>query len=240
MLKRTIYYKRTHARCCPAGMLVLLAVSLLMLFSCTSENYESGDGKYSYLRADFGLAVTDADKAVTKFQTDDGQTFTFTPAVATQWATVADTTYRALFYSNVADASENDQQAQLVASAQVPVLRALAAEHFKTLKTDPVTFESLWISHNGKYLNLSFWIKTGTSDGDDNVQTIGLIDRGIFFNADGTKCFHLQFYHDQGGVPEYYSSKKYVSIPLEGLKADSVRLTLEAYDGTVEKTFKLP
>ena len=39
-------------------------------------------------------------------------------------------------------------------------------------------------------------------------------------------------YHDQGGVPEYYTVQQYVSIPSPLLKdADTVELTLNTYNG---------
>lgn len=54
-------------------------------------------------------------------------------------------------------------------------------------------------------------------------------------NADGTTTQHLTLYHDQGGVPEYYSQRTYVSIPLSDIHADFIILTINTYDGGKER-----
>lgn len=215
----------------------LLAWLAAMLTGCNSETYDTGDGAYSLLRADFGVATIDARKAFTDFLSDDGtQVHLLSPATPA-WALVADTAYRVLCYYNVADATGNNQKGDYVTSTQVPVLEPYSSVFFEDMKTDPVVFESMWMSANGKYLNLGFSIKTGQADGADQVQTIALVDHGTTENADGTQCRQWQFFHDQGGVPEYYSSRKYASIPMDGVQEDSVCVTINSYGGTVSRTF---
>ena len=58
-------------------------------------------------------------------------------------------------------------------------------------------------------------------------------------NADGTTTSSLLLAHSQEGMPEYYSQRNYVSIALTSLKADSVCLTVNTYEGLVQKTFPL-
>ena len=49
----------------------------------------------------------------------------------------------------------------------------------------------------------------------------------------------LRLHHDQGGVPEYYSSRIYTSIPLNGeLAGKIIRLKVNTYKGEIEKTYK--
>lgn len=218
----------------------LVAWLAALLAGCSSETYDAGDGTYSLLRADFGVATTNASKAFTYFLADDGTEVQLLSPATPAWALVSDTTYRVLFYYNVADATGSQLQGKYVTSAQVPVLEPYASVLFEEIKTDPVVFESLWMSASGKYLNLGFSIKTGQADGADNVQTMALVDLGTTENADGTRCRKWQFYHDQGGVPEYYSSRKYASIPMDGLQEDSVCITLNSYEGTVSRTFAIP
>jgi hypothetical protein len=62
---------------------------------------------------------------------------------------------------------------------------------------------------------------------------------GITVNADSTRTMQLLFNHHQGDVPEYYSQRAYISLPLQGLAADSVRLTVVTYDGPFVRTFSL-
>ena len=46
----------------------------------------------------------------------------------------------------------------------------------------------------------------------------------------------IYLHHDQGGVPEYYSTQAYLSIPTVDLLVDSVRFYLNTYSGVVIKT----
>lgn len=222
------------------GFMAALLMAVVALASCTSEAYDSGDGKYSYLRADFGRLKVDADKNVRSIETDGGDQLTVANPFTAAWMQVADTAYRALLYYSLQDAADGQQQANVVTAAQVYVLLPVASELVELVKSDPVTFESAWTSAGGKYLNLGFLVKTGTADGDDSVQTIGLIDNGVATSANGTTCRRLQFYHDQGGVPEYYSVKRYASILLSDFREDSVSITVQSYNGLVERQFAVP
>ena len=50
---------------------------------------------------------------------------------------------------------------------------------------------------------------------------------------------HLKLYHDQGGVPEYYTVQRYASIDTKDLgDADVVSITVNTYGGEVTKTFE--
>ena len=79
-------------------LLSILSVSALM--SCESENYESGDGKYSNLRADFAEAHTNHNAQFYGFMTDDGDSLAIAEPVAYKWASTPDSTYRAIVYYN--------------------------------------------------------------------------------------------------------------------------------------------
>ena len=61
----------------------------------------------------------------------------------------------------------------------------------------------------------------------------------LYQNADGTKTLHLTFFHDQAGVPEYYSQRIYLSIPLPPTGVDTIWMDVNTYDGLVEKRLKL-
>jgi len=45
--------------------------------------------------------------------------------------------------------------------------------------------------------------------------------------------------HDQGGVPEYYSVRKYLSIRTSSFTTDAVTIKVNTYSGEVEKTIYL-
>ena len=58
-------------------------------------------------------------------------------------------------------------------------------------------------------------------------------------NADHTRTAYYRLLHDQGDAPEYYTNRRYVSILLPEDRPDSVRLTVNTYEGTILAKFKL-
>ena len=54
---------------------------------------------------------------------------------------------------------------------------------------------------------------------------------------DSTRAVRLLLYHDQGGVPEYYSQRAFFSIPVKVLVTDTIHLLINTYSGQVERTF---
>ena len=50
---------------------------LIIMVSCTSEDYDTGDGEYSYLIGEFGQVYTDGEAQITRMVTDNGDEVTF-------------------------------------------------------------------------------------------------------------------------------------------------------------------
>lgn len=107
-------------------------------------------------------------------------------------------------------------------------------------KTDPVSFVALWLSANRKYVNITFDVKTGSSGSDADGQSIGAVLTDMTRNADGTLTAHITFCHDQGNVPQYYSSRQYASLAVAQMQdADSASVVINSYKGKVVKTIGL-
>ena len=107
-------------------------------------------------------------------------------------------------------------------------------------KTDPVSFVALWLSANRKYVNITFDVKTGSSGSDADGQSIGAMLTDMTRNADGTLTAHITFCHDQGNVPQYYSSRQYASLAVAQMQdADSASIVINSYKGKVVKTISL-
>lgn len=206
--------------------------ALLLLFvSCETDHYDTGDGKYSYLNADFGEVQTVAANEIATAVTDEGVSLVFQPHVNSSWAVKADTTYRALIYYNKVENGVTNAYA----ISQVPVVKALITERPDTVKTDPLTFESAWISQNGKYLNIGFAVKTGIADGIDALQRIGIWQTALETDTEGTRHLYLRMTHSQNGVPEYYSSRGFLSLPLADFEDCQIHLSVNTYQGEVVK-----
>ena len=222
---------------------VFMMVFLSFLFSCKFNQYETGDGAYSYLRADFVEIHTIDSQRVDYFINDEGEKLSFSNPYTVQWAEKKDTLYRALLYYN-----RKPDGIEPVKIQRVHVLFPLLADSVKSPKTDPVTLESAWTSdcqrtfalndHQGaRYLNVSFAVKTGQHD-EKLVQSIGVMSE----NRNDT--LRLTLLHDQGGIPEYYSSHVYASIPLLSSQSDATQVfshpivfTVHTYQGIVTKSY---
>jgi len=216
-----------------------LAFLMSVVFAaCTQESYDTGDGTYSYLRADFAEAYTNSQKQFTSAITDDGDSLVFASPVTTTWAAQTDTVYRCLVYY---DYGSRPVKVQAVARVLTPNVHR--AEDLDTVpNTDPLNINSVWRSANGKYLNLGVTVLTGQADEETGAQTIGVVCDSVTINDDGHRSTHLRLTHDQNGVPQYYSASAYVSIPTARLPfvpadGDQVLITVNTYDGVIVRSF---
>ncbi len=226
--------RAAYGRCPDAVAFVMIFPALLLaLFTaCSSDSYDTGTGTYSLTRADFGEIHSAAPKTADYIVTDDGDRLALTAPKSADWLAKGDTLYRGIIYYNL----KEDGRAEVVSMGAVPVLSAKPQEEFEEgVKTDPLKFESLWLSRSGRFVNIGFYMKVGVAEDPEAIHTIGLVDEGTVDNADGTRTAVYRMYHDQGGVPEYYSSRYYVSIARKTIDADSVRLLMNTYDGEIER-----
>lgn len=235
-------------------LLLFLAI-LFFLVSCSNDAYETGNSRYSFLRADFAEAQADGGKHLVSALTDNGVSLLFTRQVSSSFVTKADSTYRVLLYYNIgeyntgesansthiADAGKVSMTVEPVSIGNVYVLKPLSGDGQANFKsTDPVHFQSSWISANGNYANLSLALMTGIADSVDNRQSLGLRCDTIVKGGGGHSTYYYTLLHDQGNVPQYYKSTVYISIPTKKMTTgDIVRLSLNTYDGWITREFRL-
>ena len=224
---------------CIVAILALFTIHFYLL-SCTQDTYEKGDGRYSNMRGDFAEAVVGADKTIVSLITDDGETFPLAHPYTATWITRPDTVFRCMLYYNKVRDSKGQYVIEPISIGDVPCPKIIPLSKLETvMKTDPVKFESAWMSKSGKYLNLSLALMTGTKEGEETTQRLSVIQDAILTHPDGTRTCYLRLYHDQSGVPEYYSTQVYASILTSQISADSVSITINTYKGTVTKNFQL-
>lgn len=217
----------------------IIALVGLLFFStsCSNTSYEEGDSKLSYLRTDFADATIDSQGRLSAATTDDGVSLTFTRPMQTSWSNAADSLCRVLLnynmYANGADSNVVEPLAAKIVYTLQPAKPSVQTQ----AATDPVSLVSAWKSKNGNYVNLRLGLKTGKASGDDQRQSIGLaLDSTVTSYGSTTYC--LRFLHSQGGVPEYYTTDAYVSIPIKQMTTGSkVRLSLNTYNGWVTREF---
>lgn len=217
----------------------IIALVGLLFFStsCSNTSYEEGDSKLSYLRTDFADATTDSQGRLSAATTDDGVSLTFTRPMQTSWSNAADSLCRVLLnynmYANGADSNVVEPLAAKIVYTLQPAKPSVQTQ----AATDPVSLVSAWKSKNGNYVNLRLGLKTGKASGDDQRQSIGVaLDSTVTSYGSTTYC--LRFLHSQGGVPEYYTTDAYVSIPIKQMTTGSkVRLSLNTYNGWVTREF---
>ena len=211
-----------------------------LLTSCTQDAYDKGEGKYSLMRADFVEAHANDEKEIYQITTDDGDVLSASKPFSAKLVTTPDSVYRCILYYNKVRDDNGQYVFEPLSIGEVPCPKIIPLAKLDTvMMTDPVNFESAWMSKSGKYLNFSIYLKTGTSDDEQAVQQLRIVQDTVMVNPDATTTCYLRLFHDQGGVPEYYSTQVYASIITSQIPADSVRISIQTYKGQVEKAFQL-
>lgn len=219
-----------------------VAVLTVLLAACTTTNYDAGDGDNSRLTASLAMLLTASDATIHAAVLDNNTRVDFSNPFSIDWAQQPDTVYRALlYYDNPTSTSQTQGfTAKARSVVSVPVLSPMAASEVKQMHTDPVGFESLWLSKNGEYINISLLLKCGTPSGDNVRHQIGIVSNGTTTATDGQRTLRLTLFHDQGEMPEYYTVQQYVSIPTKTFgDADRVVLVVNTYEGVVERQISL-
>jgi hypothetical protein len=222
------------------GLAVILSVS-----ACSVDNYDTGTGKYSLMRAEFVDAHVNNNSMVDYVITDDNDSLPASTPFSTKSIKGTNTFYRALFYYNkVADRTDSVAEPlsfNLVGIA-VPVPSVIIPKD--SVYSDPIYFQSGWIAKNRKYLNISLNKLTGEVDGIENVQYFRIIEDSVRTSASGSKSVYLRLSHNQNSVPEYYTGHVYISVSLTYYKkilsdGDSIFLRINTYgDGWIEKNYR--
>lgn len=213
----------------------MYAILLLLFASCESDSYDKGEGELSLATAEFVEAHANDKRQMDFVVTDNGELLKLSIQPSVKWMTTPDSLYRALLYYN----NIGEGIIEPLSITQVPTLSIYPDWMIQNIKTDPVTFESIWQSANGKYLNMAFYLKIGEVGKDAELHTISMIQDTIITNTDGSTTAYMQLYHDQGDMPEHYSSKCYISIPRDSIKADSIYIDINTYKGKVNKKMAL-
>lgn len=206
-----------------------------LLFSCETDSYEKGQGKYSLMQADMGELTVNAEKQAVAFTTDDGDSYTLTAPATAQWIQTADTTYRVVIYYNKVEGGK----AEALGLSSIPTMVPAEHWHYKKLPQDPIGFESAWLATNKKYINLGLLFKSGYADDTLGRHLISVVQDTILVNADQTRTAYYRFLHDQNDTPEYFSNRNYVSILLPQERLDTVHLSINTYSGEIERTFAI-
>ena len=210
-----------------------------LFVSCTQDEYEKGEGKYSLMQVDFVEAHAAADKSVDYVVTDDGDSLALETPLAVKWINTPDSIYRALLYYQKVQGTNGREVVQVINLSRVTSSQLRRPSFFQQgVKTDPVHFESLWVSKNQRYLNVGLALMIGVAE-EGAVHRIGIVGDTIITQADGKNTYHLRLYHDQGGVPENYSQRTYFSLPLRGMKVDSMSVSINTYGGLVVRTLSI-
>ena len=214
---------------------------LLLGVACTSEDYDAGDGKWSYLRADFADVYTNASANMVSAMTDEGDSLLFTKQVKPSWVNTPDSCYRALLYYNKV---KGQADVMSVKSVLVPSVRERSADKPEEIKEDPVKVIGAWVSKNGRYLNLDLELMTGKADGEVVSQTVGVYCDSVVTDESGVQHVALSLYHDQNNCPEYYSAEVYMSIPMARIPCalrndDKVTFRINTYSGPWLHTFTI-
>lgn len=209
------------------------------LVSCTTDTYESGDGDLSYLKAEFALVNTDHEGKIGSFTTDDDTTI---PLASPQYFknAKADTVYRAVVYYNANERPVGQIRSLKSVGVCTPFkesdkLTNKPNEEQFVMKTDPIEWESMWLSKNRSWVNLSLNLLVGVADGEDEIGQQAL---GVRIDREDEHHLYYTLFHDQNGVPEYFTKNTFISFRLDDRmqQGDSVTVTVNTHHGEQQKT----
>lgn len=209
------------------GLYIGVAMAFtVVVTACEHDSYDTGDGSLSYLRCDMADAHSDAQCHVDAFVTDEGTRIVPASPVGARWMSTPDSVYRVQVYYDC-------QTFDVKQLSRVLTLLPVSPDKVKVPKTDPLNVESSWRSTNNKYINLCLAIKAGTTTDDETgVQSVTLVSNGPHLHVNGRITARFTLYHDQAGVPQYYTVRQYASLPLAEVgAADSVSITVNTYAG---------
>ena len=221
-------------------IITILCQLSAVIFSCTKDAYEKGEGKYSLMRGDFAEANVNGNREVISITTDDGETLPLKTFYTASWVSRPDTVYRCMLYYNKVKATDGKPVAEVVSMGRVlcPPIKPLS-KHGDVFRDDPVKFGSFWKSKSADYLNLYLQLKTGQTEDTTAIHSLSLFTDGLISHPNGQRTLSVLLSHDQGGLPEYYSVDVYLSILTANLPVDSVRLYLNTYSGPVVRTLPI-
>lgn len=82
-------------------------------------------------------------------------------------------------------------------------------------------------------------LKNGKAEHVDNKHVLGVVRDSVVTNQQGHHTYFYRLYHLQNGVPVYYSSTIYASIPTSFMRAgDTLQLTIRtSQKGVVVRKF---
>lgn len=232
---------------------IAAAIVALLSVGCTTDNYDSGDGNLSYITADFVLLHTDSNACNVSADTDDNKHLTLSNPFQSEWTHKADSSYRALLYYDVtndvkkatstdnnANGTVNDCVVRMRSIRQVPVLMPTTAERVADINDSPLNVESIWISTNKSFVNMTLLLKSGKTDNNSAIHTIALVRGDDYTDASGKRHASLRLVHDQGNVPQYYTVKQYVSVPTSCFVGiDSLDITIHNTSTTTTRVLSL-
>ena len=205
-----------------ASMATVAVVALIS--SCSSGDYEAGDGRYSYLRADFGMVHTEGSPVRADYMvTDGGNRIAFHEQPVVDWLQKPDTVYRALVHYDVSTFN-------VFSVSQVSVVEVEDKPGSVGVGTDPLDIESAWM--DGGFLNIGFAVRTGKVDQKDERQRVGVVREAEMTDWQGRGHLFLRVVHAQNGVPEYYTVHGYMSLPVtEDMRGVVIHLSANTYKG---------
>ena len=208
---------------------ILLIGITLLTAGCKHSSYDTGDGEYSHLRTDY-VNVEVKDNYVQSIITDDGRQLNISPGMKVT-TNPKDTTLRWLLYYNVNHNLNHNENIEIISHSNMTLLKVKEAGEIE-LKSDPVTVNSVWVSKDGRYLNMNIGLKMGTTETENNLHSVGMICQ----KTEGNTAYYT-LYHDQADIPQYYTQNVLLTVKIE--KEKIIDLTINTFKGEWHNELKV-
>ena len=221
-------------------LLIALFISSFAFVACNNDD----DNTYVNIREDMAMMRVQG-RLVTSLITDENEKLTLPEDWKVDSAFARpDTTYRVMIqYSKVDDSTPITTYAAAVVPVYSPAPVYEGADEFarkpRTTKDDPVDLQSVWVSTNGSYINLYYFILNNNADISKHI--IDVTEDSVTVLPNGQNRHHLTLRHDRAAMPESYSIPAFLSIPLSSYnKGEEVVMRAKLYGGKLyEKSFTI-
>ncbi|MCE2616820.1 NigD1/NigD2 family lipoprotein [Phocaeicola oris] len=210
---------------------LFLYISLCtMLAACSHET----DYIYPNLITEILDMTTDSNGTASTLIKDNGTIFCINNTMKIDGLS-PDSTFRILAKYAINDNNGCTVYSTIRCISPYPIPR----EKFKMTPTDPVTFQSGWVS--GNYLNASIVVRM-----KEQLHSYHFIQDSITSQTDGHKSLYLTLLHFKNNDVEGYNKTIYLSVPLYYYKnilnqGDKVYFSVNTYkNGLIQKEYTFP
>lgn len=207
-------------------VITIFFAALIITVAFTSCLKTENTDNVKSLFAELGMIETNGQSIVTGATLDDGIKVIFSNPAKSNWATKADSTYRALMYIYLTNQQIKEGNTTHIYQAEVATIEEVLDLKVRSLEEakdwiddkDPIQYMSGGRAYG--YVNMTLRIPTGVaSESAKHIFGVALVEQT-------PKNKVLRFCHNQNGISTAYTAEAMASINVKNLAQDTDTVTV--------------